>query len=51
MFNLKELYRLKRLIDFSVNSDDPDVLIIQDKITDMITLRKAWGKHKKEDCY
>ena len=56
MFNLKELYRIRRLIDFSVNSDDPDVLVIRDKLTDMITLRKAWGKHKrieieKEDCY
>ena len=56
MFNLKELLRIRRLIDFSVDSDEPDVVKIRDKATDMITMRKAWGKGKhveieREDCY
>ena len=56
MFNLKELMRLRRLIDFSVNSDEPDVVKIRDKLSDMITLRKAWGRNKRieierENCY
>lgn len=56
MLNLKELVRLRRLVNFSVDSDEPDVVKIRDKLSDMITLRKAWGKHKRieierEDCY
>ena len=56
MFNLKELLRIRRLINFSVDSDEPDVIKIENKITDMIVLRKAWGKNRRieierEDCY
>ena len=56
MFNLKELLRIRRLIDFSVDSDEPDVIKIRDQVTDMITTRRAWGKGKhveieREDWY
>ena len=56
MLNLKELLRIRRLINFSVDSDEPDVIKIRDKVTDMITMRKAWGMGRRieierEDCY
>lgn len=56
MLNLKELVRLRRLVNFSVDSDEPDVVKIREKLTDMITLRKAWNSGKsieieREDCY
>ena len=47
MLNLNELTRLRRLIDFSVDSDEPEVLKIRDKISDLITLQKAWNCGKR----
>ena len=47
MLNQKELQRIRRLIDFSVEDNDPEIVIIRDKISDMITLQKAWNKGKR----
>jgi len=47
MLNLKELSRLKKLIDLSVDSDELDVIIIRNKIVDMITLQNAWNTDRR----
>jgi len=47
MLNLKELNKLREVIDFSPDGDDPEVVKIRDKISDLITLQEAWNRGKR----
>lgn len=50
MLNLKELVKIRSVIDEYVPVDDIETMEIREKLTDIIQVKKAWNIGKHVDC-
>ena len=50
MFSLKELYKIRSIIDKYCYATDEEAMEIRDKVSDMIQIKKAWNVNKHIEC-
>lgn len=50
MFDLKELEKIRSIIDEYVPTDDVEAIKVRYKVYDLIQIKKAWKMNKHIEC-